>query len=141
MDKHGRRRGHRVPYGTCNRRLISWLSHSRRRERSKDQIATVPLEERIDELQDLAVKRHAAARMTEGAWTRLLDRMSLALESLSYREREIVRLRYGLEDDGCVHTLQEIGRRFGVVRERIRAIELKAIWKLQRAARLGRLDE
>ncbi len=52
------------------------------------------------------------------------------LQSLDYREREILRLRYGLAD-GYTYTLQEIGRIFSVTRERVRQIEAEAIRKLQ----------
>ena len=52
------------------------------------------------------------------------------LQSLDYREREILRLRYGLAD-GYAYTLQEIGRIFSVTRERVRQIEQEAIRKLQ----------
>ncbi len=52
------------------------------------------------------------------------------LQTLDYREREILRLRYGLAD-GCTYTLQEIGRIFSVTRERVRQIETEAIRKLQ----------
>jgi RNA polymerase primary sigma factor len=53
------------------------------------------------------------------------------LQTLEYREREILRLRYGLAN-GCTATLQEIGRIFSVTRERVRQIESEAIRKLQR---------
>src|SRR5208282_3686936 len=52
------------------------------------------------------------------------------LQTLDYREREILRLRYGLAD-GYAYTLQEIGRIFSVTRERVRQIESEAIRKLQ----------
>jgi len=53
-----------------------------------------------------------------------------ALRSLSYREREIIRLRYGLYD-GYSYTLSEVGKIFSVTRERIRQIESEALRKLQ----------
>lgn len=52
------------------------------------------------------------------------------LQSLNYREREIIRLRYGLSD-GCAYTLSEVGKIFSVTRERIRQIECDALRKLQ----------
>jgi len=58
-----------------------------------------------------------------------------ALATLSYREREIIKLRYGL-DDGHTYTLEEIGRIFRVTRERVRQIESKAIRKLQHPDRM-----
>jgi len=60
------------------------------------------------------------------------------LESLNYREREILRLRYGLSD-GCAHTLSEVGKVFSVTRERIRQIETEALRKLQQPSCAGRL--
>jgi len=56
------------------------------------------------------------------------------LRSLTYREREIIKLRYGL-GDGYSYTLEETGRIFKVTRERIRQIESKALRKLQHATR------
>ena len=52
------------------------------------------------------------------------------LNALSYREREILRLRFGLAD-GCSYTLEEVGTIFGVTRERVRQIEAKAVEKLR----------
>ena len=57
-------------------------------------------------------------------------RIADVLQALDYREREMLRLRYGLTD-GCTHTLQEIGRLFSVTRERVRQIVFEAIRKLQ----------
>jgi RNA polymerase primary sigma factor len=57
-------------------------------------------------------------------------RIGEALRSLNYREREIIRLRYGLSD-GYSYTLSEVGRIFSVTRERIRQIECEALRKLQ----------
>ena len=61
-----------------------------------------------------------------------------ALKSLGYREREIIRLRYGL-GDGYSYTLEEVGHIFRVTRERIRQIEAKALKKLQQPMRSQRL--
>jgi RNA polymerase primary sigma factor len=60
----------------------------------------------------------------------LRSRIADVLQTLDYREREILRLRYGLAD-GYTYTLQEIGRIFSVTRERVRQIEAEAIRKLQ----------
>jgi RNA polymerase primary sigma factor len=57
-------------------------------------------------------------------------RIDEALRTLAHREREIIRLRYGL-DDGYAYTLEEVGKIFRVTRERIRQIEAKAVRKLQ----------
>ncbi len=56
------------------------------------------------------------------------------LKTLTYREREIIRLRYGL-GDGYTYTLEEVGRIFKVTRERVRQIEAKAVKKLQHPVR------
>ena len=60
------------------------------------------------------------------------------LKSLTYREREIIKLRYGL-GDGYSYTLEETGRIFKVTRERIRQIESKALKKLQHETRTKHL--
>ena len=62
------------------------------------------------------------------------------LESLSPREREILNLRFGL-DDGIVRTLEEVGSKFNVTRERIRQIEAKAIKKLKHPTRARKLKD
>lgn len=61
-------------------------------------------------------------------------RINRVLKSLSYREREIIKLRYGL-GDGYSYTLEEVGHIFKVTRERIRQIEAKAVRKLQQPSR------
>ena len=71
----------------------------------------------------------------ESAMHKLLkDKIEHVLRSLTYREREIIRLRYGL-GDGYSYTLEETGRIFKVTRERIRQIESKALRKLQHQTR------
>lgn len=64
----------------------------------------------------------------------LRQRITGVLKSLSYREREIIKLRYGL-GDGYSYTLEEVGHIFKVTRERIRQIEAKAVRKLQQPSR------
>ena len=64
----------------------------------------------------------------------LRSRISTVLKTLSYREREIIKLRYGL-GDGYSYTLEEVGHIFKVTRERIRQIEAKAVRKLQQPNR------
>ena len=68
----------------------------------------------------------------------LKDKIDVVLRSLTYREREIIRLRYGL-GDGYSYTLEETGRIFKVTRERIRQIESKALKKLQQSNRAAHL--
>jgi len=73
----------------------------------------------------------------------LRSRIAKVLKTLSYREREIIKLRYGL-GDGYSYTLEEVGHIFKVTRERIRQIEAKAVRKLQQPSRsqelIGFLD-
>jgi len=68
----------------------------------------------------------------------LRSRIDKVLKTLSYREREIIRLRYGL-GDGYSYTLEEVGHIFKVTRERIRQIEAKAVRKLQQPSRSAEL--
>ena len=66
-------------------------------------------------------------------------RSSSVLKTLTYREREIIKLRYGL-GDGYTYTLEEVGRIFKVTRERVRQIEAKAVRKLQHPVRSRQLE-
>jgi RNA polymerase primary sigma factor len=68
----------------------------------------------------------------------LRERIEDLLKTLTFREREIIRLRYGLVD-GYNYTLEEVGRIFKVTRERVRQIEAKAVKKLQHPTRVGKL--
>jgi RNA polymerase primary sigma factor len=62
------------------------------------------------------------------------------LDSLTVRERRVLQLRFGLED-GRQRTLEEVGREFGVTRERIRQIEAKALRKLRHPTRSRKLRD
>ena len=68
----------------------------------------------------------------------LKERIADVLAALNYREREIIRLRYGLAD-GYAYTLEEVGKIFSVTRERVRQIEAKAVRKLQHPTRSRKL--
>jgi len=68
----------------------------------------------------------------------LKNRIADVLAALNYREREIIRLRYGLAD-GYTYTLEEVGKIFSVTRERVRQIEAKAVRKLQHPVRSRKL--
>ena len=70
----------------------------------------------------------------------LKDKLNEVLTELTDREERVIRLRYGL-DDGRNHTLEEVGKEFGVTRERIRQIEAKAIKKLRHPARSKQLRD
>lgn len=68
----------------------------------------------------------------------LKSRIEQVLRTLTYREREIIKLRYGI-GDGYTYTLEEVGRIFKVTRERVRQVEAKAIRKLQHPVRSRKL--
>ena len=69
----------------------------------------------------------------------LKDKIETVLKTLTYREREIIKLRYGI-GDGYTYTLEEVGRIFKVTRERVRQVEAKAIRKLQHPVRARKLE-
>ena len=69
----------------------------------------------------------------------LREKIDSLLKTLTWREREIIRLRYGLQD-GYTYTLEEVGRIFKVTRERVRQIEAKAVRKLQHPVRSQHLE-
>ena len=69
----------------------------------------------------------------------LRERIDVVLKTLSYREREIIKLRYGI-GDGYTYTLEEVGRIFKVTRERVRQVEAKAIRKMQHPVRSRKLE-
>ncbi|MFA5886003.1 MAG: RNA polymerase sigma factor RpoD [Acidimicrobiia bacterium] len=71
---------------------------------------------------------------------RLKDEIEMALLELNPREQQVMRLRFGLED-GQIRTLEEVGREFGVTRERIRQIESKTLAKLRHPTRSQRLRD
>jgi RNA polymerase primary sigma factor len=70
----------------------------------------------------------------------LREELENMIDELAPREREVLRLRFGLED-GHPYTLEEVGRRFGVTRERIRQIEAKALRKLRHPSRSKKLRD
>ncbi|HUW19383.1 MAG TPA: RNA polymerase sigma factor RpoD [Sedimentisphaerales bacterium] len=88
-----------------------------------------------DFLEDDAVDSPVASATQE----MLKERIDAVLKTLSYREREIIKLRYGI-GDGYTYTLEEVGRIFKVTRERVRQVEAKAIRKLQHPVRARKLE-
>ena len=70
----------------------------------------------------------------------LKDELRDVLKTLTKREEEVLELRFGLLDGSC-HTLEEVGKKFGVTRERIRQIEAKALRKLRHPSRAKRLKD
>jgi len=86
------------------------------------------------------IEDEAAENPVETATQEMLrDRIDQVLTTLTYREREIIKLRYGI-GDGYTYTLEEVGRIFKVTRERVRQVEAKALRKLQHPVRSRKLE-
>ena len=87
------------------------------------------------------IEDHSAPAPSEAASFQLLkEQINDVLHTLTDRERRVLQLRFGLED-GRSRTLEEVGREFGVTRERIRQIEAKALRKLRHPTRSRRLKD
>jgi RNA polymerase primary sigma factor len=96
-------------------------------------------EEEDSTLGDFVEDTEAEIPVEAAAFHLLQSYLSLALEALSEREREVLVMRFGLAD-GKVRTLEEVGDHFEVTRERIRQIETKALAKLRQPARARKLE-
>ena len=81
----------------------------------------------------------AESPVNAATYEMLKDKLEKVLETLTFREREIIKLRYGI-GDGYTYTLDEVGRIFKVTRERVRQIEAKAVRKLQHPVRSRMLE-
>ncbi len=81
----------------------------------------------------------AESPVSAAAQEMLKEKIESVLDTLTYREREIIKLRYGI-GDGYTYTLEEVGKRFMVTRERVRQIEAKAVRKLQHPIRSRKLE-
>jgi RNA polymerase primary sigma factor len=88
---------------------------------------------------DFIEDEEAQSPVTAATQEMLKEKIRHVLNSLTYREREIIKLRYGLEG-GYTYTLEEVGRMFKVTRERVRQIEAKAVRKLQHPIRARKLE-
>lgn len=88
---------------------------------------------------DFLEDRSNDSPVSNAASEMLKDKIDVVLKTLTYREREIIKLRYGL-GDGYTYTLEEVGRIFKVTRERVRQIEAKAVRKLQHPVRSRQLQ-
>jgi RNA polymerase primary sigma factor len=121
------------------------LTAARVREIQRLALETVSLETPVGEedeshLGDFIEDQQAVAPAEAAARALLNEAVGEALEELTDRERKIVRLRFGLED-GQARTLEEVGKEFGVTRERIRQIESKTLAKLRHPIRSLRLRD
>ncbi len=97
-------------------------------------------EEEDSQLGDFIEDRNMPSPEDAAAGNLLHEQIEEMLDALSDREREVLRYRFGLED-GRSYTLEEVGRRFGVTRERIRQIEAKALRKLRHPSRSKKLRD
>ncbi len=97
-------------------------------------------EEDDSHLGDFIEDDTALSPADSATFSMLREELANALESLTDRERQVVKLRFGLED-GRARTLEEVGKEFNVTRERIRQIEAKALRKLRHPSRSKRLKD
>ncbi|WP_322922247.1 RNA polymerase sigma factor RpoD [Paenibacillus campi] len=97
-------------------------------------------EENDSNLGDFIEDQEALAPADAAAYELLKEQLEDVLDTLTEREENVLRLRFGL-DDGRTRTLEEVGKVFGVTRERIRQIEAKALRKLRHPSRSKRLKD
>jgi RNA polymerase primary sigma factor len=97
-------------------------------------------EEEDSQLGDFIEDSQAVAPPEAASDSMLREQLEQVLDGLAERERKVIKLRFGLED-GHPRTLEEVGREFGVTRERIRQIESKTLAKLRHPSRSGKLKD
>lgn len=97
-------------------------------------------EEEDSQLGDFIEDAQAVAPADAASFSMLQEQLTQVLDGLAERERKVIELRFGLED-GHPRTLEEVGREFGVTRERIRQIESKTLAKLRHPSRSSKLKD
>ena len=98
-------------------------------------------EEDDSHLGDFIEDDNATSPAEHTTYTLLKEQLDEVLEQLTDREEHVLRLRFGLDSNGDVHTLEQVGTKFGVTRERIRQIEAKALRKLRHPSRSKQLKD
>jgi RNA polymerase primary sigma factor len=123
------------------------LAYSPERIREIQKVSQEPVsletpigEEEDSHLGDFIEDASALAPADAASQQLLREQVEDVLASLTSRERRVLQLRFGLED-GRSRTLEEVGREFGVTRERIRQIEAKALRKLRHPSRSKKLKD
>lgn len=97
-------------------------------------------EEEDSQLGDFIEDSQAVVPPDAASYSMLQEQLTQVLDGLADRERKVIELRFGLVD-GHPHTLEEVGREFGVTRERIRQIESKTLAKLRHPSRSSKLKD
>ena len=97
-------------------------------------------EEEDSQLGDFIEDAQAVVPADAASFSMLQEQLTQVLDGLAERERKVIELRFGLED-GHPRTLEEVGREFGVTRERIRQIESKTLAKLRHPSRSSKLKD
>ena len=97
-------------------------------------------EEEDSHLGDFIPDDDSPAPQDAASYAMLREQIREVLHTLTPREEQVLKLRYGLED-GRTHTLEEVGKKFNITRERIRQIEAKALRKLRHPSRSKRLKD
>jgi RNA polymerase primary sigma factor len=121
------------------------MSEDRVRECLRISEDVVSLEQPVGDEEDFSLSdviedKEAIVPADAAARTMLNEAVKEVLSQLTEREQEVIRLRFGL-DDGQMRTLEEVGKEFGVTRERIRQIEAKTLAKLRHPIRSQRLRD
>ena len=98
-------------------------------------------EEDDSHLGDFIEDDNATSPADHTAYALLKEQLDEVLEQLTYREENVLRLRFGLDKNGEIRTLEQVGQVFGVTRERIRQIEAKALRKLRHPSRSKQLKD
>jgi len=98
---------------------------------------TVSLESPVGEegdsvLAEFIEDKQAVSPEEQAIYQLMRGHIAESLSALTPREQKILRMRFGLDEDGRTHTLEEVGKEFGVTRERIRQIEAKALQKMKK---------